>query len=251
MGYEITQNIIPGLPNVPFRYGHYEGVVNHCTDSANHSGGDTPTNERNYESRTFNSAFVHFFVGVENGAAKIVQCAPITSGAYGAGKTANARFIHIELCMYDDIKLFKIAYDAYVWLTAKLLHDGGLGVVDNSTILSHKEVADDWHETTHSDPINYLLNHGISWAQHIQNVKGVYVQMDAKPIFFLTGGYVGNMLVNIHDFLYTRKWWFQPSRGNDGSLVFLIGSFVDGSQDAQTMENFLKQNNYWYEKRNS
>jgi N-acetylmuramoyl-L-alanine amidase CwlA len=174
MSYVIEQNFIQGLPNVPFRYGRYEGVVGHCTDSANHSGGDTPTNERSFESRTFNNAFVHGFVGVENNQPKIIQCAPLTSGAYGAGKTANSRYLHLELCMYDDPNKFKMAYDAWVWVTAKWLYDGGLGVQDNVTLLSHKEVADDWHETTHSDPIVYLGNHGISWAQHVSKVASVY-----------------------------------------------------------------------------
>jgi N-acetylmuramoyl-L-alanine amidase CwlA len=251
MGYVIEQNIIPGLPKVPFRNGQYEGVVNHCTDSVNHNGGDTPTNERNYESRTYNSAFVHFFIGVESNKAKIVQCAPLEYGAYGAGKTANARYIHIELCMYDDQNLFKLAYDAYVWLTAKLLHDRGLKVVDNLTLLSHKEVADDWHETTHSDPINYLASHGIWWQDHIENVKGEYEKMDAKFVYFYTGGYGGQAIGNIHSFITSKKYWFQPSRGDDGSLFFLIGAFVDGSTQAEEMENYLKQNHSWYVKRDA
>jgi hypothetical protein len=177
MAYVIEQNFIKGVPNVPFRNGKGEGVVNHCTDNPNHSGGDTPTTEHNFESRTFNNAWVHFFVGVENRQPKIIQNSSLASGCYGAGPTANSRYWQIELCMYDDPTLFKIAYDAYVWLTAKLLFDAKLGVTDNKTLLSHKEVADDWHETTHSDPIQYLASHGVSWSQHVTNVMNKYRNM--------------------------------------------------------------------------
>jgi LysM repeat protein len=179
MSYTIEQNFIQGLPEIPFRNGASEGIVNHCTDSPNHSGGDTPTNERNYEAGTFNSAFVHFFVGVENNQAKIEQVANTSFIAYGAGHTANQRYIHIELDMYDDANLFKIAYDAYVWLTAKLLADRKLGVSDKGSLWSHKEISDTFKETSHQDPISYLESHGISWTQHVANVTAQYNAMVA------------------------------------------------------------------------
>jgi len=183
MSYPITVQYIPGLPNPPFRHGigAYEGIAQHCTDNPNHSGGDTPTKERNYEVGSYQSAYVHFFIGVENNAPKIIQTAPTSYGAYGAGHTANTRFLHLELCMYDDPATFKMAYDAYVWLTAKLLADKNLGVSDKGTVWSHKEIADEWHETTHSDPIVYFQQHGISWTQHITNIQAAYNAIVAPP----------------------------------------------------------------------
>lgn len=186
VSYTINVKLIPGLPKHPYRHGvgAYEGVVFHCTDSDNHSGGDTPTVERNYEAQTWDSAFVHFFVGVENGKPVIIQTADTNYIAYGAGWYANQRFVHIELCMYDDPQLFKIAYDAYVWLGAKLLHDRKLGVskVVNGvgTVWSHADVTRFLGNTDHDDPIAYLAKHGISWDQHIANVKRVYDSFDAQ-----------------------------------------------------------------------
>jgi N-acetylmuramoyl-L-alanine amidase CwlA len=186
--YDITVNLIPGLPNVPYRYGAYEGVVAHCTDSANRSGGDTPTGERDYEARTFSSAFVHYFVGIEKGAVKIVQCAPTSSGAYGAGAKANSRFVHVELCMYDDPAMFTAAYDAYVWLLAKILYDRGLGVTPaasdgSGTLWAHDDVRRILGGTTHTDPIDYLEEHGISWDQHVANVQEAYTRMGKLTVF--------------------------------------------------------------------
>jgi hypothetical protein len=184
--YSIIQDIIPNLPTVPFRLGYYEGIVFHCTDNPNHSGGDTPTGERNYETKTFESAFVHFFTGVEDMQPKIIQLAQTTGGAYGAGKTANHRFLHLELCMYDDANLFKMAYDAQVWLCAKLLHDRKLGVTDKGTVWNHKEVSDMWHESTHQDPIEYLKAHNIEWSQVIQDIQKQYDAMDNYNPFLQT-----------------------------------------------------------------
>lgn len=182
MPYEIIQEFIAGVPDVPFRFGKGEGVVNHCTDNPVRGGGDTPTGEHNYEARTFNDAWVHFFVGVENGQAKIIQNSSLASGCYGAGMTANSRYWQIELCMYDDPNLFKIAYDAYVWLTTKLLYDAKLGVTDRATLWSHADISNTFKETDHQDPVAYLASHGISWTQHVNNVIGAYQNLQRAAL---------------------------------------------------------------------
>lgn len=187
--YEIKQAIITGLPQIPFTsgVGQYECVVAHGTDSNNHSGGDTPTGERNYEANTFNSAFVHFFVGVENGQAVALQSAPTDYMAYGAGPGINHRAVHVELCMYDDPATFKMAYDAYVWLLGYLLFNRSLGVskakADGSgTLWSHADVTRFYPgTTTHQDPIEYLQAHGISWDQCVNDVTYIYNCLAQPP----------------------------------------------------------------------
>jgi N-acetylmuramoyl-L-alanine amidase len=186
--YTIKRNLIPGLPVFPYRhgYGAYEGTVSHSTESSNHSGGDTPTGERNYEASTFNHAFVHFFVGVENGAAVIEQVADTRNGAYGAGPEGNKRFVHTELCMYDDPKLFAIAYDAYCWLQAKILFDRKLGVSKaqangSGTLWAHADVAKFLGGSDHQDPIDYLAKHGVSWDNHVVHVTQKYNEMANPP----------------------------------------------------------------------
>jgi N-acetylmuramoyl-L-alanine amidase CwlA len=251
--YQITQDFIVGLPKTPYRngIGNYEGVVQHCTDSPNHSGGDTPTNEENFERGTYNNAFVHFFVGVENGQAVIRQVADTAYVSYGAGFTANSRFVHLELCMYDDPNLFKIAYDAYVWMSAKILFDRKLGVIDNGTILSHKEVSDDWHETTHQDPIDYFIQHNLTWGQHVQNVQGAYNQMVQTWVNFYTGGYGGDSLARIQTYLQNKGHYFKPTRKDDGTLMFEIGGFLQGGTDYNNMKQFLDISGYWYQIENA
>lgn len=248
--YQITQDFIVGLPNFSYRngVGAYEGIVQHCTDSPNRSGGDTPQREVDYERGTFNSAFVQFFVGVENGQAVIRQCAPIEYGCYGSGYTSNHRFAQVELCMYDDPNLFKIAYDAYVWLSAKILFDKKLGVQDGVTIFSHKQIADLWHETDHSDPIDYFLKHGLTWSNHVQNVEGAYNQMIQQTfVNFYTGGYAGDALARVQLFLMKQGYWYKPTRKDDGTLMFEIGGFIQGSDAYNAMKQFLDIGGYWYQ----
>lgn len=84
-------------------------------------------------------------------------------------------------------------------------------------------------------------------------VKGVVNAYNLQPINpprtiqFYTGGYTSGSLLNIHDFLRSKGWYFQPSRADNGTMMFLIGGFGEGSQQALEMEAFLKQHNYWYQ----
>jgi N-acetylmuramoyl-L-alanine amidase CwlA len=188
MSYTIKRNIIPGLPQLNYRngVGCYEGVVSHCTESQNHIGGDTPTGERNYEAGSYNTAFVHYFVGVENGQAVIEQVADTKYGAYGAGPSANHRFVHVELCMYDDPKLFNIAYNAYVYILAKTLFDRKLGVTraqanGTGTLWAHSEVTKYLGGTTHQDPDAYFAQHGLTLEKHYENVLYAYNQLATPP----------------------------------------------------------------------
>jgi N-acetylmuramoyl-L-alanine amidase len=184
--YNITQEFLQGIPKIPFRngVGAYEGVVCHCTDSDNHSGGDTPHNEKNYEQNTWKSAFVHFFVGIENGEVIILQTAPTDYISYHCGG-GNSRFIGVELCMYDDYQTFLKAYDAYVYIIAKLLYDRKLLVSSaqsssTGTCWAHDDVRRLLGGTTHEDPIDYLKAHGISWDDHIKYVTDRYNQFVAE-----------------------------------------------------------------------
>lgn len=178
--YQITSKLLTGIPTTPYRngVGAYEGVVCHATESTNHSGGDTPSGERDFEQSTHQNAFVHFFVGVEQGNAVIVQTAPTDYTAWGAGAAANQRYVHVELCMYDDPATFSLAYGAYIWLLAKLLKDRNLDVTPahpdgTGTVWAHSDVTNYLGGTTHTDPNSYLAAHGITWDQHIANIKSV------------------------------------------------------------------------------
>lgn len=175
MSYPITQNLINGLPQKAYRngVGAYEGVVNHATDNT-----APAINERNYEANgAWQNAFVHFFVDWTS----IIQVADTNYIAWGAGPVANSRYVHVELCQTNDPSQFQESYNRYVWLTAKLLKDRNLRVVDGGTLVSHDWVSKHLGGTTHSDPIAYLQSHGIGWTQHVSNVQAEYNCQTAKP----------------------------------------------------------------------
>jgi N-acetylmuramoyl-L-alanine amidase CwlA len=183
MSYSINQNFLQGIPQNPYRngIGAYEGVVCHATACYN----DSDESERNYEQGHWNDAFVHGFVDEDS----ITQTAPFGYLAWGAGHTANQRYVQLELCQTYDQAKFQSAYDRYVWLTAKVLADRKLGVIDGVTLLSHKQVSDMWHESTHQDPIDYFASHGLTWAQHVANVKAEYDrQTTPSPVYTVVAG---------------------------------------------------------------
>ena len=93
--------IIPGLPKVEYRngYGAYEGVVAHSTATP-----EAPAiNIRNYEARTWRSAFVHYATDWD----ETIQIASTKYQAWGAGPAANKRFVHVELSETSDPIKFK------------------------------------------------------------------------------------------------------------------------------------------------
>ena len=97
MSYTIVQNFIPGLPKEAYDggVGNYVGVVAHSTAN----NGDSADGERNYESTTWQNAFVHFFVDDQ----KILQVADTNYLCYGAGHTANHMgYAQVELCQSTD-----------------------------------------------------------------------------------------------------------------------------------------------------
>lgn len=63
-----------------------------------------------------------------------------------------------------------------------------------------------------------------------------------------TGGYVGASLGEVHQYLFDKKWSFQPTKNTDLSLSFYVGEFLDGSEDALAFESYLKSHGWWYEK---
>lgn len=165
--YNIEQNFIPGLPKTFYDDGHYIGVVAHATGIYN----DTPESERNVEVNEWQKAFVHFFVG----SGKILQVADTNYICYGAGHTANhLGYAQVELDQTNDEKQFIQDYEMYTWLIAKLLSDRNLRIIDGVTLMSHDQVSKKWHESDHTDPIDYLASHGKSWDDVINDVTKLY-----------------------------------------------------------------------------
>lgn len=169
--------IIPGLPKVEYRngYGAYEGVVAHSTATP-----EAPAiNIRNYEARTWRSAFVHYATDWD----ETIQIASTKYQAWGAGPAANKRFVHVELSETSDPIKFKKSYERYVKLLAKILRDRS---IDPSIGLwTHKDITYKLGGTDHEDPIDYLRSHGVSESQFRADVRKAYegetVTVKPKP----------------------------------------------------------------------
>jgi N-acetylmuramoyl-L-alanine amidase len=73
------------------------------------------------------------------------------------------------------------------------------------------------------------------------------VKQESKSVYFNTGGYGGDSLAKIHSFLTANNWWYQPSRAENGSIFFSVGGFKEDTEAKEKMENFLKENKYWYQ----
>lgn len=179
--YDITVNLVPNLPKIPFRngVGAYEGVVAHAT--ANYQTGGAPS-ERNWMAQNYQNAFVHFFVDWS----MILQTASTDYIAYGAGSQANPRYLHVELCQVRNdgtaqaLAKFKESYNRYVWLMAYLLFKRELGV-STSTLWSHKRVSIELGGSNHEDPDGYLAEWGKTWDNVINDVTYLYNVFATPP----------------------------------------------------------------------
>ncbi|SFL30456.1 N-acetylmuramoyl-L-alanine amidase [Bacillus sp. 5mfcol3.1] len=169
--------VIPGLPKVEYRngYGAYEGVVAHSTATP-----EAPAiNIRNYEARTWRSAFVHYATDWD----ETIQIASTKYQAWGAGPAANKRFVHVELSETSDPTKFKKSYERYVKLLAKILRDRNIN--PSIGLWTHKDITYKLGGTDHEDPIDYLRSHGVSESKFRADVLKAYngdsISVKPKP----------------------------------------------------------------------
>ncbi|EDX70103.1 N-acetylmuramoyl-L-alanine amidase [Bacillus cereus NVH0597-99] len=169
--------IIPDLPKQGYRYGvgAYEGVVAHSTATP-----EAPAiNIRNYEARTWRSAFVHYATDWDEN----IQIASTKYQAWGAGPAANKRFVHVELSETSDPIKFKKSYERYVKLLAKILKDRNIH--PSAGLWTHKDITYKLGGTDHEDPLDYLKSHDVSESQFRNDVLKAYngqsVTVEAKP----------------------------------------------------------------------
>jgi N-acetylmuramoyl-L-alanine amidase CwlA len=171
---------IDGLPHIPYDKGvdGYIGVAAHATGNYGGKFGDNVMAERNFEVETWGSAFVHYFCD-DNG---ILQIADINYKAYGAGRNANGKYVHVELCQSKDKEKALKGYANWVYILAFVLARKKLGVIDTRTLVSHQWISQHLGGTDHQDPIAYLSTFGKTWADVVKDVQAEYYKQTAPVV---------------------------------------------------------------------
>ena len=143
------------------------GFVIHSTATPN----ATAQNEHDYFNSGDRQASSHYFVDAGN----IIRCIPESERAWHAGQTANSKFLSAEMC---EVEPFAEVWARTVWLVADACVRHGWATGPN--VYSHRGVSAMYRETNHTDPIQFLANHGKTWDQllaaiddEIVNIKGV------------------------------------------------------------------------------
>ncbi len=158
--------VIPDLPKEPYRngVGKYEGVVAHSTATPEVSA----ANIQRYQSRTWSTAFVHYVVDWD----ETIQTASTKYRSWGAGPTANERFVQVELSETKNPVKFKRSYERYVKLLAEILRSRNIH--PSKGLWTHKDVTYKFGGTDHEDPLAYLASHGVSEAKFRADVLKAY-----------------------------------------------------------------------------
>lgn len=162
MEYEIIQNFTSqnrsGQPLNPI------GCELHETDTLN----ATALNEIGYENNGYHGSNAHIFIDDIS----IRQCIPFNEIGWGAGTTANSKYIHVELCHFDDSERFQEVWKRAVWLFAKLEKEIiKVKAITNYNLPSHADTSMWWKETDHTDPIEYFAQHGKTVADFRKDVQ--------------------------------------------------------------------------------
>lgn len=152
-------------------FGKVEGVVAHETANNN----STITQEIAYMSRNHKNAFVHAFVDHS----RIIEIHPTDYGAWGAGRFANQRFVHVELTRVKSFDEFARSINNYSDYIASILYKYNLGVTDaeksgSGTLWSHNAVSKHLGGTTHVDPHGYFARWGYNWNDFVELVTIKY-----------------------------------------------------------------------------
>jgi len=150
MEYSITQNFIQkNRSHQPFSP---IGMVVHETATPN----ATDEAERNYFNNNDIKASVHAFVDYDS----ITQTLPWDEICWGAGYTANRRFVQVELCHFDGERFTEV-WNRGVWLFAWVfINELKIYTVTDFNLMSHQEVSARWGETDHTDPYGFFADNG-------------------------------------------------------------------------------------------
>lgn len=145
-----------------------QGFVIHSTDTP----GATAQNEHDYFNSGDRQASAHYFVDGSN----IIRCIPENEVAWHGGPTANHKFLSVEMCEVDP---FDLVWARTVWLVADACIRYGWSTGPN--VYSHRGISAMYGETNHTDPIQFLANHGKTWDQLLAAIDAEIVNQK-KPV---------------------------------------------------------------------
>jgi len=167
--------------------------------------------------------YVHAFVD-DN---KILNIHNTDYAVWGAGPTANARYIQVELCRVNSYDAFarSLSNDAY-YIASKLIQYN-LPDIPGQTVISHAQASNTWHETDHQDPVYYFSTWGYSMDQFNDLIKTYYNNL--KTYGDVNGQ--NDHIIKVHN--------------AHGSFVPLVGINTD-NQIVPIENRALGNNSVWY-----
>lgn len=214
--------------------GKPEGVVIH--ETADDHATANAANEAAYFNNNWPkiSAYVHAFV--DNN--EILNIHNTDYGVWGAGATANAKYIQVELCHTHDYDSFarSIANDAYY--TASKLIQYNLPDKPEVTIVSHDQVSKMYHETDHTDPVGYFNNWGYSMYQLYDMIGYYYNNLKTTgDVYGANGAANTKSTTNSANTINVKN--------ATGSFVPIVAFNNDGTT-RRVMDRALANNSAWY-----
>ncbi|MFD1418165.1 peptidoglycan recognition protein family protein [Companilactobacillus keshanensis] len=158
--------------------GKPEGVVVHETADANASA----ENEVSYFNNNWPSlqTYVHAFVDDKES----INIHSADYGVWGAGHTANYKFIQVELCEVHDYDAFarSLSNDAYYIATRLIQYN--LPDIPGQTVVSHHQVSNTYRETNHSDPDGYFAKWGYDMNQFNDLISYYYNNLKDSGLIY-------------------------------------------------------------------
>ncbi len=142
--------------------GKPEGVVVHedgGTEDVNYSSDTDMDNNEAYMKRNYESAFVHAWVSDK----RRDNVADTNYLAWGAGPSANQRFVQFEQVRVANKDAFAHEYYNAAQTAAAWLHQYGLKPKLGTTLWSHAMTSAKWNETDHVDPTTYWAEDASKW----------------------------------------------------------------------------------------
>lgn len=210
--------------------GKPEGVVVHETATPYASAEDEVT----YFNREWSNAYtyVHAFVDAN----ETINIHDTDYTVWGAGPTANAKYVQIELCReYSQEDFAKsLVNDAY-YIASKLIQYN-LPDIPGQTVLSHHQVSNMYGETSHVDPDTYFSVWGYDMDQFNALISTFYNNLKATGNVYSAANNAGDTNANPADVIGVKN--------NDKSYVPMV-QFEEDGRTTDVTNRALANDTYW------